>query len=750
MTITDTSIATESRDRFLTYALSVVSGRAIPDVRDGLKPVQRRILYAMYNDLNLKPQGSFRKSASVVGAVLARYHPHGDSACYEAMVRMTQDFSLRYPLVDGQGNFGSIDGDSAAAYRYTEAKLLPLALEVIGEIDQDTVAFRPNFDASAEEPVVFASTFPHLLVNGAAGIAVGMATSIPPHNLRDVVKATITLLEDPEITEGKLAKAIRGPDFPTGCTILNTNKELEEMYKTGRGSIRMRGTWKTEDLSRGKKQIIITSVPFAVNKSQLVEKIADLIIEKKLPQITDVRDESTEDVRVVIELASNAEAEVAMAYIFKHTPLESNFAVNLSALVPTDNGSLRPELLSLKKMLSEFISFREEVITKRLSFEKKKLLERIHILEGLVLIFDALDKVIAIVRKSDGRSDAADKLMNSFKLTEIQAFAVVDMRIYQLSKTNILEIKEELSNKQKRVNEIDKLLKNKKALRGLLQEELEKVAEKFGDKRKCAFDAEASEVVFNAEDYIVNEDVYAIVTRDGWVKRIRQTNEYSTTRIREGDEIFAAVPGSTADFILFFTNLGGQYGVRLNEIPSSSGYGDPIQKICKFRDGERIVAVGLNRASQESERKPFEMRDKDTIVLLSRGGMGFALTLEDLAQTRKSSRKVMNIKDGDEMVSASLLQEKFLMVTQEGSALLINKDEIPVRNSAAVGVILMGVREDDQIIGGISFLKAQEVICVLDNDKEKEVPIKEVTSGHRGLKGTKIVQRAQIKKITVR
>jgi len=345
-----TSLTQESRDRYLTYALSVVSGRALPDVRDGLKPVQRRILFAMLQNLNLKPSNSHRKSAAVVGEVLARFHPHGDIACYEAMVRMAQDFSLRYPLVDGQGNFGSLDGDNAAAYRYTEARLRELALEVIGEINEETVAFRDNFDGTVVEPVVLPSRVPNLLVNGATGIAVGMATSIPPHNLKDTIKALVELSKDPDLSVSKLTSMIKGPDFPTGCSILNSQRELVEMYETGRGSVRMRGEWEVEEMGRGKQSIVISSIPYAVNKSTLVERIAGLIIDRKLPQLVDVRDESTDDVRIVLELASGAEAEVAMAYLFKNTPLESNFAVNLTALVPGEGNSPRPELLSLKDL----------------------------------------------------------------------------------------------------------------------------------------------------------------------------------------------------------------------------------------------------------------------------------------------------------------------------------------------------------------------------------------------------------------
>jgi len=758
--IQDASIRVESTDRYLAYALSVVTGRAIPDVRDGLKPVQRRILYAMFEDLKLLPDKGYRKSAAVVGAVLAKYHPHGDAACYEAMVRMAQEFSYRYPLVDGQGNFGSIDGDSAAAYRYTEAKLLPLALQVIGEINENTVDFRDNFDATSEEPTVFPARFPNVLVNGASGIAVGMATSIPPHNLKDTIKATLELLDDPDITDTKLARAIKGPDFPTGCAILNTKKEIDDLYKSGRGSVKMRATWKTENGERGKKLIIITSVPYAVNKSVLVEKIGSLIIDKKVPQLVDVRDESTDIVRVVLELASNAEAEIAMAYLFKHTPLETNFPVNLTILAPDSTGKLIPALMSLKNILGEFLRFREKTVVKRLEFEKGKLLERIHILEGLAIVFDALDRVIAIVRKSDGRADSIVQLTKAFKISEIQAGAIVDMRIYQLSRTNILAIKEELAAKQKRLDEIEKLLKSKINLQKVIREELEALSTEFGDKRRCEFDAEAAEVTFNAEDYVVHEDVYAVITKDGWVKRIRQTNEVSSTRVREGDSLLAALPVSTTDFVVFFTNFGAQYGMRVTEIPSSSGYGDPIQKHLKFRDGEKIInafAVFTKESEQpkvqelfKSSQKILSLKDKDSVIILSKNGMGVGFTLDGLIQTRKAGRKVMNLKEGDEVVSVSLPTKEILLVTENTSSVIIETKEIPTRESAAVGVIAMSIREGDTLKFVCPIEKEKELTITFESGKEKTIPLKEVLHGRRALKGNKLGVTAEIQSLQVK
>lgn len=754
MAVLEVSLQKESRDRYLTYALSVVAGRALPDVRDGLKPVQRRILYAMLNNLGLTPGHSFRKSAAVVGEVLARFHPHGDVACYEAMVRMAQEFSLRYPLVDGQGNFGSLDGDNAAAYRYTEAKLRALALEVIGEIDQETVAFRDNFDATQPEPVVLPSRVPNLLINGASGIAVGMATSIPPHNLREVVKALIELADDPEISVAKLCGIVRGPDFPTGCQILNTKNELNEIYSTGRGAVRMRGVWKEEDGKRGKRFIIITAIPYALNKSDLVSKIADLIIEKKVPQLTDVRDESTDEVRVVLELAPGAEAEVAMAYLFRHTPLESNFPVNLTALVPTRSGHSKPELLSLKSCLQYFLEFRREVTEKRLQFERRKLLERIHILEGLVIIYDRLDEALKIVRKSEGRSDAAEQLSKRFKLTEIQAFAVVDMRIYQLSRTNIDEIRAELKQKSDRVKEIDGILKSPKKILDLVRRDLEDVAEKYGDKRRCALERENIDIAFNEEDYVVHEDVYAIVTRDGWIKRIRRNNELAGTRLREGDEILRAHPLSTLDSVAFITNLGTYYVLKVADFPASSGYGDPVQKHLKFKDGETVIESFAIVSPAAKERvagelalndvQPHILREHEVLLLVSARGAGFALKMSDIAETKRTGKRVMKVREGDGVVAAVHLRNKVALFTHQGSALQIAASEVPVKDSAVMGVALIGVRDDDRVVGAASYDRSSKITLRLASDKEREIASGEVTAGHRALKGNKIVSRDQI------
>ncbi|HSZ81563.1 MAG TPA: DNA topoisomerase (ATP-hydrolyzing), partial [Polyangia bacterium] len=469
----DASLAIEAQRRYLNYAVSVITSRALPDVRDGLKPVQRRILYAMYANLHLYPDGRFRKSATIVGEVLGKFHPHGDTSCYEAMVRMAQPFSTRGLLVDGHGNFGSLDGDGAAAYRYTEARLAPLAMELLSEIKQGTVDFRPNYDGTLEEPIVLPARVPQLLVNGSTGIAVGMATNIPPHNLVEVCEAAVALIDDKTLETKDLLKYVKGPDFPTGGLITNSKKELREIYETGQGGVRVRGEWKSEKGARGGETIVVTSIPYALSKATLVERIADVIIEKKLPLLVDVRDESTDDVRIVLELRPGADPALVMSYLFKHTPLEQSFFVNLTCLVPTENKEIAaPARLNLRSILREFLDFREEVVRRRFEFELAELERRIHILEGFAIIFDLLDEAIRIIRKSDGKADAAEKLIKRFELTAVQTEAILELKLYKLARLEILAITEELKDKRAAAKEIKAILGDKKKLWKVIRDEL--------------------------------------------------------------------------------------------------------------------------------------------------------------------------------------------------------------------------------------------------------------------------------------
>ncbi len=531
-------IATElkeaAEERYLNYALSVITARALPDVRDGLKPVQRRILYAMYQNLHLTAGARPRKSAAIVGDVLGKFHPHGDQAAYEAMVRMAQPFALRYPLVQGEGNFGSLDGDGAAAMRYTEARLTALAEEMLADLGAETVAFRPNYDSTLDEPVVLPSAIPQLLMNGSTGIAVGMATNIPPHNLREIVGALTAMIDEPDLDVKGLLKHMKGPDFPTGGEILNSKREIRAIYETGQGPIRLRGEYTVENAPRGKRQVIVTSIPYTVNKATLVEEIANEIVSRKLPQVLDVRDESTTDVRIVLELKPDVEPATAMAYLYKHTTLQTAFHVNLTCLLPTAHEGIgQPARVTLRDVCRQFLDFRMLVVTRRLEHEKRQLEARIHILDALAKIYDDIDRAIRIIRKSESRADAAKGLMQAFKLDEVQANAILEIRLYQLARLEIEKIRAERAEKKRRLKEVEALLAKPRERWKLIRAELERLGEKYGDKRRTAFSA-GEELEYDPEAYIVHEDATVVLSRDGWLKRVREVKDPSSTRLREG------------------------------------------------------------------------------------------------------------------------------------------------------------------------------------------------------------------------
>ncbi|MDR2337074.1 MAG: DNA topoisomerase 4 subunit A [Deltaproteobacteria bacterium] len=750
MSIIDVELIQESKNRYLTYALSVVNGRTLPDIRDGLKPVQRRILYAMSHNLHLTPEKTHRKSAAVIGEVLARYHPHGDVACYEAMARMAQDFNFRYPLVDGQGNFGSIDGDNPAAYRYTEARLKPIALEVIGDITEETVPERDNFDQTTKEPVVFPSRIPNLLLNGCMGIAVGLATSCPPHNLSEVIKALLLYIEDPELGLKKLLSIIKGPDFPTGCSILNTKEELVKIYSSGKGAIRMRSDYQIEDLGRGKKAVIVTSIPYTVDKSILVEKIADLIATRKVPQFVDIRDESTKDIRIVLELAPEADAEKAMAFLFKNTPLQLNFNVNLTALIPTANPLTgRPVTVGLLHILKEFINFRVIVTRNKLLFEKQKLDERIHLLVGLVRVLDALDEALKIVRKSTGRADAAEALQKRFKLTEKQSYFVVDMHIYQLSQTSITEILAELKAKQNRVHEIEKILKNERELKKLIAQDLTRINESYGDARRSKLVHEFEEVEIVADDFVQHEDVYVLVTKDGWIKRIRQNNDPQSARLREGDSLFFTAPASTKDSLIIFSSLGCLYSIKVNELVSTTGFGEPVQKMFKFADGETIVQAGI---MTKDELQAIESQQE--ILLWTKKGLGFRVNKSILSDTKRTGKKLIKLTDKDKLGGVlEINPEKkfFFLLSQAGYALLFAKNEVPILSGVAKGVILQRMPDEDKLIGVLGVDK-KELITIelekgLNQTSVQEFGICSLTIATRSRRGEKIIKKGFVKRI---
>jgi DNA gyrase subunit A len=598
------SLARAARERYLNYALSVITARALPDVRDGLKPVQRRILYAMYANLRLGPQSRFRKSAAVVGAVMASYHPHGDQSIYDAMVRLSQSFSLRAPLVEGHGNFGSLDGDPPAAMRYTEARLQALALEMVSEIDRETVPFRANYDGTTLEPVVLPARIPQLLVNGAMGIAVGMATNIPPHNLREVVAAAVALIDDPELTTPGLMQYVEGPDFPIGGEILNSRDELQALYATGRGAVRLRATWVEEKVGR-RRYIVVTSIPWGKNKASLIEKIGELIRDGHVPQLTDVRDESTDDVRVVLELKRRASATVAMAYLFRHTDLLVNFHVNTTVLLPTDNPEVgTPAQVGLRTLLRQFLDFRLDVVRRRFTYDLARLRKRIHILEGFEAVFDALDEAIALIRSSDGKKDAAQRLVARFGLSDLQTEAILELKLYRLARLEIDVVRQELAEKRAEAERIEAILASEAALWGEVRGELLEVAALHGDARRTRVVGPGAELGFDPDDYIVDEDTWVIVTRKGWLKRQKGFSELDAIRVKEGDTVGWAMQVSTRSTVTFYSDAGRAYVVRASDIPATTGYGEPIQRRFSLGDGELIVGVVPN---DERLAPPYEL-----------------------------------------------------------------------------------------------------------------------------------------------
>ncbi len=740
-----------AQSRYLNYALSVITSRALPDVRDGLKPVQRRILFTMWQQ-NLTADAKHRKCAKVVGDVMGNYHPHGDSAIYETLVRMAQSFSLRYPLVDGSGNFGSLDGDGAAAMRYTECRLARVSDEVLQEIEQETVVFRPSYDGTKTEPVVLPSRIPNLLINGATGIAVGMATNIPPHNLGEICTALVKLLDNPDLSTLQLCRWVKGPDFPTGGHILNSPDELKEIYRTGSGSIRLRATWESGMASRSGKKLYITSVPYAVNKAQLVEQIGDVVLSRKMPHLIDVRDVSTDDVRIELELKGGADDNLVMAYLFKNTSLQNTFAVNLTCLVPTENPEVgRPERLDLKRMLWYFLHFRLEVVTSRLEHELEQLKRRIHLLEGFEKVFDALDEIIKIIRKSDGKADSADKIMKRFSLDVEQTDAILELKLYRLARLEILVIQQELAEKRKRSRQIAGLLKDEEGRWKMVRDELEEIQRTYGnpkqDPRRSRIE-EAEEVEYSAESFIVDEDNVVILSRDGWVKRQKEVKDLSTTRLREGDNVLAAVAGSTRATMVFFSNFGVAYTSRIVDVPASTGYGEPVQKLFKFKDGEKIVAAfSLDpRVAKKIEAKKEGDVPPVHAIAITSDGYALRFGLQPLVEaSTRSGRRYARTADGAEVVSVGITtgDETVIAATSNARAMLSKADEVNFLSGPGRGVILIKIDfPDDKVIGAIVSSGDRDLLTVeTTRGSEQTISTTKYEVTGRGGKGKELMQR---------
>jgi DNA gyrase subunit A len=748
-----------AEERYLSYALSVITSRALPDVRDGLKPVQRRILFAMFQNLRLGAGAKPRKSAQIVGEVIGKYHPHGDAAAYDAMVRMAQDFSLRYPLVHGEGNFGSLDGDSPAAYRYTEARLTAVAEEMLAELEAATVDWRPTYDATLDEPVVLPSRLPQLLMNGSTGIAVGMATNVPPHNLKEVSDALLALIDDPALEVKDLLKHVKGPDFPTGGEILSSRAELRSAYESGQGQLRVRGEYKVEKLPRERQQVVVTSIPYSVNKATLIEQIATLITERKLPQVTDVRDESTTDVRIVLELKSDAVPDVAMAYLFKHTDLQVSFYMNLTVLRPAEHAPVgQPGRASLKDLCRDFLDFRMAVVIRRLEHEREKLEARLHVLEGFAKIYDALDKAIRLIRGAENRADAAAKLMQAFSLDQVQVDAILELRLYQLARLEISRIQEERAEKKKRLAEVRRLLERPRERWKLIRGELTEIKDRYGDARRTkVFASGRDDLTYDPDAYVVHEETTVLVTRDGWIRRIRELKDPASTRLREGDALQSIFPATTRDRIAFFSSKGVVYVLAVADVPATTGYGEPVQSFFKFGDGERIARSLLVRASAAPAAPEGAARQRDLfdgeatapaeetrpLLVASAQGFGFRAA-PDLSTTTRAGRRFARVAEGDDLVAIDDVRgEEVVCLSRTGKGVRFSLAEVSEVSGVARGVILMRLDAGDRLAGAATVSSRTALVATLEGG-ERPLKPDAFPEGRRGNKGHKVVKRGTV------
>jgi DNA gyrase subunit A len=720
-----------------------------------LKPVQRRILYTMWQQ-NLTADAKHRKCAKVVGDVMGNYHPHGDSALYETLVRMAQPFALRYPLVDGSGNFGSLDGDPAAAMRYTECRLARISDEILREIDQATVAFRPNYDGTRTEPVVLPARIPNLLVNGATGIAVGMATNIPPHNLGEVCTALAKLLDNPDLSAVQLCRYVKGPDFPTGGQILNSADEIKQIYKTGSGAIRLRGTWEEGPTSKNAKTIYITSIPYTINKATLVEQIGEVSASRKLPALVDVKDVSTDDVRILLELKKDADEKMVMAYLFKHTMLQTSFVVNLTCLEPTEGNVEvgRPKRMDLHEILWHFLHFRLEVVTRRLEHELEALKKRVHILEGFEKVFDALDEILKIVRKSEGKQDAADQIIKRFALDAEQADAILELKIYRLARLEILIIRKELEEKRRRTRQINTLLKDEGSRWDIVRVEIEEIQKKYGDTRRSKIASDEGEAEYSAQDFIVEEDNVVVVSRDGWVKRQKEVKDVATTRLREGDAVLAVLPGSTRASVVFFSNFGVAYTARVIDIPASTGYGEPIQRLFKLKDGERIVAaLSLDpRVAGEIAAKKEGAEPPVHAVAVASDGYSLRFSLQPFAEpSTRAGRRYAKAGEKAEFVGVARVVggEIVIAATREAHAMLCKVEEISFLSGPGRGVILIKLASpDDRVLGFIASTGDRDLMTVeTSRGAEQTISTTKYDVTGRGGKGRELLQRGQFTRV---
>ena len=751
------SISQETRKRYLNYAMSVITSRALPDARDGLKPVQRRILFAMYDGLHLTADAKYVKCAKICGDTIGNYHPHGDLACYDALVRMAQDFTLRYPLISGWGNFGSIIGLPQAAARYTEARLAPLAEQLMSELRFETVDFRPTYDNRGQEPVVLPARYPNLLVNGTSGIAVGMATSIPPHNLREVIDACIHLIHDRDASVAQLMKHVKGPDFPLGGRLISERRELRLVYEEGRGSIKVRAEWQLDREKRKEvpDRIAIYSIPYGVETGSLLAQIGEIVASRKLPQLLDVADHSDEanGLRLVLKLKSGSDPEAVMAYLYKHTLLEQNFAYNCTCLVPDEHGALVPRRVNLAELLLCFLDFRFDTVRRRYEYLLAQLKRRIHILQGFKIVFDGLDRALKIIRASDGKQDAAVKLMKVFPLDEEQTMAILELQLYRISQLEIDDIVKELREKKHEAAEITAILASTKRLWKIVESELKELAEKFGDKRRTTLGSTEEITEFDPEAYIVRENTNVVVSREGWIKRVGRISSLDHTRIREGDEVLAVVPGSTLDHLVVFSSEGIAYTLRIDQVPASSGYGEPLTKHFRMGDGAAVVAALSTdvRFTPEDKKVKGEESPAPFLMVATARGQVLRIPLKPFrAASTKVGRKFCRLAAGDRVVFVDLAQGATTMFLASAEARIIHfaVTDVPVLSGAGKGVRGIRVAADDQVLGAALLTNPRDCLHV-QTTAEKEMvfgQVKyEITS--RGGKGVRTSHRSGFAKI---
>ena len=737
--IVQSELVHEMETSYIEYAMSVIVGRALPDVRDGLKPVHRRILYAMYED-NLTHDKPFKKSATCVGDVLGRYHPHGDASVYDAMVRLAQDFSMRYLLVDGHGNFGSVDGDPPAAYRYTEARLSRMAGEMLRDIEKDTVDWDPNFDESRKEPKVLPSRFPNLLVNGSTGIAVGMATNIPPHNLREVIDACVCVLDDPEATLSDLMQYIKGPDFPTRGIIMGRSG-IRAAYATGKGKIVLRARTEFEEFGHDRIRIIVTELPYQVNKKLLVKNIADQVRDKRLEGISGLRDESDRNgMRIVIEIKKDANPQVVLNRLFSQTQLQSSFAVTMLAL--TDN-QRQPKIFSLRHMIDEYLTFQEEIITRRTVYDRRKAQERAHLLEGLLIAQANIDEVIKIIRES--YDDAKENLMARFSLDEIQAQAILDMQLKRLQGLEEEKLRAEYEELERRIAYYDQLLSDESMLKGVLKEELIAIRDKYGDDRRTEImDVEDD---LDIEDLIEEEECVFTLTQGGYLKRT-PVSAYRTQRrggkgvnaqtLKEEDYVKRLFTASTHDFILFFTNIGKVHRVKGYRVPEASrtAKGTPIVNVLPLETGEAVTAM-LHVKSLEEENQ--------FLLMATRMGTVKRVTLQSINTARKSGIRALSLEEDDELICAAVTDgtADVMLLTHQGMAIRFHESDVRCMGRDAVGVRGIKLREGDWVVGGEIVQEDRLLFSVTENGYGKRTDPGEFSVQNRGGQGVKGYQCTQ-------